>query len=90
MNPAVFQRVKKVYKLKVCHSEERSDVGIRIRKYPILLKYSKNHNILENGLPHQRARWFAMTGFFDSLKHRRLNPAVFGVLWRKCMKHCNH
>mgnify|MGYP004573280299 CR=1 FL=1 len=49
-----------------CHSEERSDVGIRI----LLIG-----NLLENtrfmrfgyGLPRQCAHWLAMTGFFDSL-----------------------
>ena len=31
--------------------------------------FCKKRNILENGLPHQSADWFAMTGYFERLPH---------------------
>ena len=41
-----------------CHCEERSDVAIR---FPCVMPCVREH-----GLPHQRARWFAMTRVFAS------------------------
>ena len=41
-----------------CHCEERSDVAIR---FPCVMLCVREH-----GLPHQRARWFAMTRVFAS------------------------
>ena len=41
----------------VCHCEERSDVAIRTPSNAAI-RYPLQQ---ENGLPHQRARWFAMT-----------------------------
>ncbi|MCI6248478.1 hypothetical protein MR730_06210, partial [bacterium] len=39
-------------------------VGIRSpRKCRLFAKLDKKQNILENGLPHQSADWFAMAGF---------------------------
>ena len=56
-----------------CHSEERSDVGIRIflgrnlRKNAEFMRFG-------NGLPRQCAHWLAMTGFFGSLSSSSGQP----------------
>ena len=58
-------------------------VGIRPPKDPFFTKLSKKIQHLENGLPHQRARWFAMTCFFDSLTagaDARIGPSRSAVV----------
>ena len=51
--------------LQKCHSEERSDVGIR---FPCVVKVRRRGDY---GLPHRRARRFAMTGFENAAVSRR-------------------
>ena len=62
-----------------CHSEPVTDVtGVGIRNL-LAGNLRKSAGIMRfrNGLPRQCVYWLAMTGFFDSLKARRVMRRAF-------------
>ena len=58
-----------------------------------LTEVGKFANVLENGLPHQRARWFAMTGVFAAAKNsgsQSRSSFVYVLVCAGLAKHAEH